>query len=38
MKCPKHAIKNERIEAMAAKKAAEEAAAKAAAPSDENKA
>jgi len=29
MKCPKHAIKNERIEAMQAKKAAEEAAAKA---------
>jgi len=27
MKCPKHAIKNERVEAMAAKKAAEEAAA-----------
>ena len=30
MKCPKHAIKNERAEAMAAKKAAEAAAAKAA--------
>ena len=35
MKCPKHAIKNERVEAMAAKKAAEEAAAKAAAPAAE---
>lgn len=34
MKCPKHAIKNERIEAMAAKKAAEEAAAKTEAPAE----
>jgi Na+-translocating ferredoxin:NAD+ oxidoreductase RNF subunit RnfB len=37
MKCPKHAIKNERIEAMAAKKAAEAAAAKAAAPAGDSK-
>ena len=38
MKCPKHAIKNERVEAMAAKKAAEEAAAKKAAAEEAAKA